>query len=230
MFGPQQAITSALGVTVFGSAINRVQPDLVSIQGSVSCLEQKPSDAFSKSKLAARKVQDYLHRMNIAEFGVARAALTRQLRFVQNVQQFAGYEARISFRLSLKELDRADEIAQGLVNAGMNEIERISFQTSRLKEERAQARRLAISAAIEKARNYCAAAVIGLGRIVHIEDVNPMAVEAANRPRGHHAAPAIEDESDAGALDPSLIEIAGAVFVTFDIDRESRNELDRVAQ
>jgi hypothetical protein len=28
MLGPKQAITSALGVTVFGSASNRVHPDL----------------------------------------------------------------------------------------------------------------------------------------------------------------------------------------------------------
>jgi uncharacterized protein YggE len=224
MFGPQQAITSPIGVTVFGSAINRVQPDLVSIRGSVSCLEQKPSDAFSKAKKGARNVQDYLHRLKIAEFGVSTAALTRHLRFVQNVQQFAGYEARISFQISLKELDRSDEIAEGLVAAGMNEIERISFETSRLKEERAKARRMAVAAAIEKAQNYCSAAAAGLGRVLHIEDVNPMTVQG-QQSRGTHAPPTIQEDSDGPSLDPSLIEIGGAVFVTFEINQESRNEV-----
>jgi uncharacterized protein len=219
MFGPQQAIPNAFGVTVFGSALNRVQPDIVSIRGSVASLEQKPADAFSKAKKAARNVQEYLARLMIAEFGVSRATLTRQFRHVNGAQQFAGYLARISFRLSFKELDRSDEIAEGLVNAGMNEIERISFETSKLKEERAEARRMAVIAAIDKAQNYCSAAGIRLGRVIHIEDVNPMVVQGQES-WGVHAAPAIQD-TDGGALDPSLIEISGAVFMTFEISRES---------
>ena len=218
MFQPQQAINTPFGVTVFGSAINRVPPDLVSIRGSVSALEQTPPEAFSKAKKAAHEVQDYLQRLKIAEFGVSRAALTRQLRFVQNAQQFAGYEARISFQISMKDLDRADEIAEGLVAAGMNEIERFSFQTSRLKEERRKARRMAVVTAIEKAQNYCSAASVGLGRVLHIEDVNPMTVQGQEA-RGFHSPPANQEDNDGFFLDPSLIEIAGAVLMTFEIER-----------
>ena len=90
-------------------------------------------------------MQDYLRTVQHVEFGVSRAALTTHMRFVNGAQQFAGYYARISFRISLAELDRADEIAEGLVAAGMNEIERISFETSKLKEERAEARRMAVA-------------------------------------------------------------------------------------
>jgi len=223
MLGPQQAITNALGVTVFGSAVNRVQPDLVSVRGSVSCLEQEPSDAFSKAKGAAHAVQAYLARLKIAEFGVSRAALSRELQFAQGAQRFAGYRARISFRITFKELDRADEVAEGLVSAGMNEIERISFETTKLKEERAAARRLAVTAAIEKAQNYCSAADIGLGRVLHIEDVNPMAVQG-HEARGLNQFPPVPDDGDGGSLDPSLVEITGAVFVTFEIERNDRNE------
>ena len=186
MFQPQQAINTPFGVTVFGSAINRVPPDLVSIRGSVSALEQTPPEAFSKAKKAAHEVQDYLQRLKIAEFGVSRAALTRQLRF--------------------------------LVAAGMNEIERFSFQTSRLKEERRKARRMAVVTAIEKAQNYCSAASVGLGRVLHIEDVNPMTVQGQEA-RGFHSPPAIQEDNDGFFLDPSLIEIAGAVLMTFEIER-----------
>src|SRR5262249_8469929 len=144
MLGQQQAITNPIGVTVFGSATNRVHPDLVSIHGSVSSLEQKPSQAFMKAKRSAQSVQDYLRTLQNIEFGVSRAALARQMRFANGAQQFVGYCAKISFRISLRALDRADEIAEGLVAAGMNEIERISFETSKLKEERAGARRMSV--------------------------------------------------------------------------------------
>jgi uncharacterized protein YggE len=164
-------------------------------------------------------VQNYLSRLKFAEFGVSRAALNRQVQFVQGLPQFVGYQTRISFRVSFKELDRVDEVAEGLVSAGMNEIERISFETSKLKDERARARRMAIAAAIEKAQNYCLAASVTLGRIIHIEDANPMTVQA-EMARGHHAPSADFDDGDSGPLDPSLIEIAGAVFVTFELGGE----------
>jgi hypothetical protein len=50
MFGPQQAVTNPFGITVFGSSIRRVPPDIASIKAAVSVLEQKPADAFSVSK------------------------------------------------------------------------------------------------------------------------------------------------------------------------------------
>lgn len=218
MFGPQQTITNPIGITVFGSATKRVHPDLVSIRGSVSSLEQEPSDAFSKAKRSAQAVQDYLATVRNADFGVSRAALTRHTRYVDGAHQFAGYYAAIAFRISLTELDRADEIATALVAAGMNEIERISFDTSKLKEERAEARRMAVAAAVEKAENYCSAAGVALGPVIHIEDVNPTVLQ------GHEArgrGPAVEEEGEHGALDPSLIEIGGAVFATFEIIERS---------
>jgi hypothetical protein len=46
-----------------------------------------------------------------------------------------------------------------------------------VKEIRAQARRMAMTAAKEKAQNYCAAGGVELGRILHIEDANPLAFE-----------------------------------------------------
>ena len=42
MFGPQQAITNPFGITVFGSSVSRVAPDIASIRAAVSVLEPKP--------------------------------------------------------------------------------------------------------------------------------------------------------------------------------------------
>jgi uncharacterized protein len=210
---PQQAITSR-SVTVFGSATVRILPDLVSIWGNVSSVETKPANAFSKAKQAAQSVQDYLGGVRNAEFGVSRASLTRLTRYVNGEHIFAGYCAKISFRITLTDLDRADEVATGLVAFGMNEIERISFETSKLKEKRAEARKMAVAASIEKAAIYCAAAGAALGPVIRIEDVNPDALESH---RGHSRGPAQGGDDERGALDPSLIEIGGAVNTTFGI-------------
>lgn len=213
-------IPRPLGVTVFGSATNRVEPDLVAIRGSVSCVEPTPAHAFAKARQVAAKVQSYLSALGSAEFGVSRAGLNKQMEYLQGERKFVGYQARISFRISSKELDRADELAEGLLNAGMNEIESFAFETSTLKDERVKARKMAVSAAIEKAQLYCSAAGVNLGRVMHIEDANPMQVQNETG-RGMHAAASSEGDGDSGPLDPSLIEISGAVFMTFEIKREA---------
>jgi uncharacterized protein len=216
MFGPQQAVTNPFGITVFGSSVSRVPPDIASIRAAVSVLEQKPADAFSASKKSARAVQEFLRKQNVAEFGASRVALTRTMKIVSGVQQFAGYQARITFSVLLKELDRVDELAEGLVSAGANEIERIVFETTKLKEIRAEARRMAMSAALDKAQNYCAAGGVELGRILHIEDVNPLSLQAEMARGAHIGVNVNEYDGDAGAFDPSLIEVAAAVFVCYE--------------
>lgn len=218
MFGSQQAVTNPFGITVFGSSISRVPPDIASVKAAVSVLEQKPAEAFSASKKSARAVQGFLRKQNVAEFGTSRVTLTRTIKLVNGVQQFAGYQARITFSILLKELDRVDELAEGLVSAGANEIERIGFETTKLKEVRAEARRMAMSAALEKAQNYCAAGGVQLGRILHIEDVNPLTLQAGMARGGHAAGTNVtEFDGDVRAFDPSLIEVGAAVFVCYEL-------------
>lgn len=216
MFGSQQVVTNPFGITVFGSSVSRVPPDIASIRAAVSVLEQKPADAFSASKKGARSVQEFLRKQNVAEFGTSRVALTRTLKFANGAQQFAGYQARITFSILLKDLDRVDELAEGLVSAGANEIERIVFETTKLKEIRAEARRMAVSAVLDKAQNYCAAGGVELGRILHIEDVNPLSLRAEMARGAHMGINVNEDDGDVGAFDPSLIEVAAAVFVCYE--------------
>jgi uncharacterized protein YggE len=217
MFEVGQAVTNPFGITVFGSSTRRVPPDIASIVAAVSVLEQKPGDAFSISKNAARAVQEFLHKQNAVEFGTSRVALTRTIKLVNGNQQFGGYQARITFSILLKELDRMEELAEGLVSSGANEIERVAFETTKLKELRAEARRMAMTAAQDKAQNYCSAGGVRLGRILHIEDVNPVAVQTAMYRSGHAGAKINEDDNDIGAFDPSLIEVSAAVCVSYEI-------------
>jgi uncharacterized protein YggE len=122
----------------------------------------------------------------------------------------------VTFSVLLKELDQVEEVVEGLVSAGANELERISFEITKVKKVRAEARRMAMTAALEKARNYCVAGGVELGRILHIEDVSPRALDGE---RGGHAAAANVDVyvNDVGAFDPSLIDVSAAVFVSYEI-------------
>jgi uncharacterized protein YggE len=210
----QQAIQNPFGVTVFGSALNRVSPDIASILCAVSRLEQTANKAFEKARQGSKSVQEYLHKAQVREFGASRITLAQQNRFLNGESKFAGYLAKVSFRVVLADLERVDEVVGALVEAGANEITNVTFETSLLKEVRAEARRMAIYAAHEKAQVYCSAAEVSLGKVLHIEDANPQQLQLIGEAtRG----PASGQEEGSGAFDPSKIAVAANVFVAYEI-------------
>jgi uncharacterized protein YggE len=209
MYDLRQAITTPFGVTVFGSAISRVAPDLASVACAVSRLEQKPDKAFAEARKGAQSVQECLRRLKVVDFGASRVTLEQKHRFSNGENRFIGYEARIAFRVQVPELDRTEQVVCALVDAGANEIERVGFETKALKEVRAEARRAAV------AENYCRAAGMSLGRVLHIEDVNPDTMRG--RSEGHVRGPSNADDiGDGHAFDPSSIQVNAAVLVAFE--------------
>ena len=211
----EQLIKTPFGVNVFGSAIVRVEPDIVSMNFAVSRIQQHPKEAFLDVRTVVQQVRKYLEKANVGEVGTSRVSIAQSFRFIANEQKFVGYTARVGFHVLLHQLDRMEEILSGVVDAGVNEISSVDFQTTRLKDVRANARRRAIDAAREKAENYCAAAGVALGKIIHIEDVNP---DTLHNREGHVVREVQPDDSgEIQAFDPGSITIGAAVILAFEI-------------
>jgi len=207
-------IKDPFGISVFGSAVIKTSPDLVSIHAAVARTEETPSAAFSKVRKVAHEVKDFLRRSNAEEFGMSQMTLAAEFAFTNGQRKFVGYTAKIMFRIILRNLDRIEDIVSGLVDAGADAIRSIQFQTSDLKEIRAKARRLAIAAAQEKARIYADAAGVSVGQVLHIQDVNPQVLQA--RGEGHvESEPVIDNDSEKQTLDPGAIDVGAAVMVAF---------------
>jgi len=210
------AIQQPFGVSVFGSALIKASPDLFSIVATVSRLEQKPSDAFANARKGAQSVAEFLRKSRVPEIGSSRISLSQEFRYVGGETKFVGYRAKIAFNIILRELDRVEELLTGLVDAGANELNSTSFQTNRLKELRAEVRRMAVAAAREKALIYCEAAGVELGPVLHIEDVNPNVLQG--RGEGHvRREPVVDNDLDKQPLDPGSIDIGAAVLIGFKI-------------
>jgi uncharacterized protein len=212
-------IRQPFGVSVFGSALLKAAPDLASIMATVSRLEQKPSEAFAKAKKGAQGVAEFLRKARVPEVGTSRVSLTQQFRYIGGETKFIGYQARVDFSVIVRELDRVEELLTGLVDSGANELGSLSFQTTRLKELRAEVRKMAIAAAREKASVYSEAAGVELGEVIHIEDVNPNVLQG--RGEGHvRREPVVDNDLAKQPLDPGSIDIGAAVLVGFSIKRQ----------
>jgi uncharacterized protein YggE len=219
------------GVKVFGSAVVRVAPDTASIVVAVCRTEQKPEAAFAKAREGAQGVTAYLHKAGIKDFGSSRVTLSQEFRYINGENKFVGYQAKIEFNVVLREMDRVDGVLAGLIAAGANTLTSVTFQTTRLKELRADARRRAVAAAREKAELYCAAAGVAVGPVVAIEDVKPERLTGRSEGHTYREAAPVEDTGEPGAIDPGAITVGAAVNMLFGIvaqtERSGATDLSR---
>ena len=212
----QQAITRPFGVTAFGSCVLRAKPDVAIVSLSVSRLAEAPAAAFAATKTDAQAVHETLRKGGIAgeDIQSSRMTLHAETKFAQGEKRHEGYRATTQFSVLVSSLERLEALLSAAVEAGADTIGGVDFQSRRLKELRAEARRRAVAAAAEKAALYAEAAELPLGKAIHVEDVRP---EVARR---HGEATLFLEPDDepgqGGAHDPGSIAVTAAVLVCFD--------------
>lgn len=210
-----QTIQTPIGINAFGSTLIRTEPDIASLVFAVSHVAEHPNDAFSHTRMLAQQVRAYLGQAHISDVSSSHISLTEKRRHVSGESRFEGYLAKVAFNVLLRNLDRVEEILSGIVDAGVNQITSVTFQTSRLKDVRKEARQRAVSAAREKAEIYCHAANVTLGRVVHIEDVNPDQLRGFEGHVFQDVEP--DDDGPLQAIDPGSIVVRAAVMIAFEI-------------
>lgn len=212
-----QSIPHPFGINVFGSAIMRIEPDVASLNFAVSRLAQHPKQAFEQTHTAAAGIRRYLSQLSNVEVSSSRVTLTEHYKYIEQEHKFLGYLARMGFHVLLRDLNQMEDLLSGAVDAGVNHIDSVEYQTSRLKEVRAEARRRAVLAAREKAELYCASAGVSLAPVLHIEDVDP---NQLRRYEGHTIRETqYDDEGQQRAFDPGSITIGAAVMLAFELER-----------
>lgn len=223
MYDNSPAVRNTTGVTVFGSALLRVPPDVGSLLFTVARTAKKPREAFALAREGAAAVAKYLKSVNIADVRSSRVTLQHDYTYSGGERRLVGYLARIGFSVHLRELDRVEEVLTAVVEAGANQVDSVSFETTRIREVRAEARTLAVRSAREKAELYAQAAGITLGAVVQIEDVNPDIL--TGRSEGHATTKVDADETASGPIDPGAIAVGGAVRMCFAILADTPQKL-----
>jgi uncharacterized protein YggE len=204
------------GIKVFGSAVLRVEPDVVSLDFAVTREAKQPRDAFRETHQAVKDVRAYLASGGANDVAASRIHLSRTFDYKDGRHRPTGYSARVSFNVQLSDLDRMEEILAGVVDAGSNEIGSVDFRTTRLRQYRAEARRRAVAAAREKAEIYALAAGVPLGAVISLEDVNPNVIRGSGE--GSTSSEVVSDDAGSErALAPGSIIVAAAVTMVFSI-------------
>ena len=79
-----QHITNPTGVTVFGSALVRVEPDIANLSFSVSSLASTPPQAFSEARTKSTRVSTFLAESAVQDVKTSRISLHSKTEWNQN--------------------------------------------------------------------------------------------------------------------------------------------------
>jgi hypothetical protein len=168
----QQSYDDRHRISVTGESLVNVAPDRVIVTFGVDTRDmvldpaKRQNDAIVKRALAAIKA------MGIADRDVQTDQLSIEQRFESSSgrQVFAGFTIRNMFVVSLSDPAKVDALITAALDAGVNYLLNVEFQTTELKKYREQARELATRAAREKAEKM--AAVLGetVGQALQIDE------------------------------------------------------------
>lgn len=154
--------------------------------------------------------------MNIptADFKTKQVALNPQYDYEKKKTT---YNATQTIEIVLKDLSKYDELMEGLVQQGINRLDRVSFETSKLLQLQTEARKLAIKDAKSKAEDYVSVLGQKVGKAITISD------NSVYRPQPMYAAmKSMAMDSNGGAENETLavgeIEVTANVSVSFILD------------
>lgn len=159
-------------ITVTASNEVKIVPDIAEITFGVYTEAKSAADCQEKNSESINKVIEYLKGFGVTEKSIQTTGynLTPKYDWSNDVQRVVGYEIRTRITISELPLDKVGNVLAESVNAGINDIESITYQSSTYDESYQEALKLAISTAKTKAEAMAEAGGCTLGGVVRIEE------------------------------------------------------------
>ena len=201
-------------IKVFGSHTIKVPADIAVINFSFSEKNYDPQKVVTSVIRKSKDIHDELVKRENIKIGMSRVILKKKTEKVKGktatIHDY--FYSTIEFTVTTKEIEKIVEIQQSVIALGVSDMDRISFQTSKLKAYRAAARKLAIRAAKKKAELYCKEVEAKVGNVLSIVDMNPDYFEFSRAQQSHYNMINQVDEADT-----DLVTVSGTVEAEFEI-------------
>jgi uncharacterized protein YggE len=204
-------------INVNGEGKVKVAPDQVCISASVETKGNNAKDVKKQNDEKMDAVLKFIKKMNIptADFKTKQVALNPQYDYEKKK---TSYNATQTVEIIVKDLTKYDELMEGLVQQGINRIDKVSFESSKLVQYQSEARKLAMKDAKVKAEEYVSVLGQKVGKAFTISDNSQV-----YHPQPMYAAMRMKESADAmGASNETLaigeIEITANVSVSFVLD------------
>jgi uncharacterized protein YggE len=140
-------------INVSGEGKVKVVPDQVTILATVETKGTNAKDVKKQNDQQMEAVLKLVKSMNLpaTDYKTKRVSLNPQYDYEKKKHS---YNATQTIEILLRDLSKYDELMEGLVDQGINRIDNVTFQSSKLTQYQSDARKLAIKEAKTKAEDY----------------------------------------------------------------------------
>jgi hypothetical protein len=142
-------------ISVTGEAVVKVVPDEVILTLGVETRHEELSVAKRHNDERVQRVIAVAERLWIQEKYIQTDFINISPEYEYRsdaVDRIVGYRVGKTIQITLRDIDRFDELLTSALEAGVNYVHGVEFRTTELRKYRDQARALAIQAAQEKAQ------------------------------------------------------------------------------
>lgn len=154
--------TQPTGITVSGEGIVKVAPDRVKIKIRVENQGQSANKVKKETDQAIHSILNYLKKEKISEKDYQTDYVNLNKTYDYNTKENL-YKAEQSISLTLHNIDQYGKIMTGLMNSGVNRIDEVVFENSKIATFEKEARIKAIEDAKNKAEDYAKALGLKVG-------------------------------------------------------------------
>lgn len=213
-------------ISVTGDAEVSVVPDFVLIHTGIEHWDRTLANARKENDQALKKVMAVatefkltLDQIQVDHIGVE---VERKGWNEKPYHASEGYFVRRNMTFKLKELSHFDDFLSKLLDAGVNQIRGVEFQTSELRKYRDQAREMAIKAASEKASVMAKAIGQKSGKAISVKEESDTWLSPYNAwgtPRTQMAVQNVSVAAPGGdLLTPGKVTVRASVSATFHLE------------
>lgn len=193
------------GITVTGTVSREVTPDEMTIQFTISSLEDEVMDAYNETERKTNEVLAYVQTLgdDLCE------AQTQYIRINENwqwnrqreVRELLGFNAVQSISISLKNFDLYPTVMTKLIELGVEDINNVRFNYTKAQELRNEMRAEAIEVAKAKGQEVADALGVVLGIPLMFTEQTPNSYfwEPMN-----YSSNVMYREADAGSSGPGI--------------------------
>ncbi len=187
-FGPSIPISSVVSqkqdfFTVTGEGKVTVVPDTAVVDLGITVNRPIVKAAQTQANAIINKITEELKKLGIADKDIKTSnySVNPQYDYQQN-NRIAGYQVNVSVTITVREIDKVNEVIDAATANGANTVGgiQLTVDEKRQRELLQQARELAVKEAKDKANSLASAAGITLGKIINIQEgfSNPRPVYA----------------------------------------------------
>lgn len=194
----------------------KVVPDMAEISFAVSTQAADPKACQEKNSEDLNKVITFLKSSGIDEKSIQTSNYGLEPMYDwSSGQTITGYQMRTSIILSDQPIDQVGTLLSSCIEAGINNIDSVSYLSSKYDASYQEALKKAIEAAKVKAEAIAAASGCTLGEIANIEELNTYSNERYTGYSSTGTAP--QTDAKSMVVEPGQINVEAQITVTYKI-------------